>query len=320
MRHTGPRAQTLLVLRTQVEIDGQSAEWYVMGPAEEVEREWRRIEHTLWATQLALALALLGSTILAVRLGLRPLRRLQQHLVGIDLGRNASMGQSFGPDLDPLAATLDEVLQRNARMVDRARHQAADLSHALKKPLAVLHMEAQQSHVEGERLLEHVQTMSRTIDRHLARFATGASSAEAIDAVAVLKRLVELMQKIHAGKSLRWTMQSSEDAPMWWRGAASDLEEMAGNLLDNAAKWATRQVVLTLTPLPHQLQLQLDDDGPGLSESQIATACDRGQRFDERPGGHGLGLAIVQDIAETYGGQLVLSRSPLGGLRCTLLI
>lgn len=318
MRHNGPRAQALLVWRTQLELDGQRAEWYVMGPAEKVEREWRRIGQTLWVMQLALALSLLGSTILAVSLGLRPLRRLQEQLVGIDRGRNVNMGQGFGPDLDPLAVTLDHVLQRNARMVDRAHHQAADLSHALKKPLAVLNMEAQQTHVEGQRLREHVHIMSRTIDRHLARFASGAGSVEAIDAVAVLKRLVDLMQKIHAGKALRWTLSMVEDKPVWWRGAASDLEEMAGNLLDNAGKWASTQVVLTVMPSSSQLQLQLDDDGPGLSESQIARACDRGQRFDERPGGHGLGLAIVQDIAETYGGQLVLSSSSLGGLRCTL--
>lgn len=318
----GPQQQPLLGLHQPIMLGDIPAQWYVFGPAEDVQREWRRIDQILWITQLGLIAALLTLTILSVRLGLAPLRQLQARLRRIELGEESELGQGFGPDLTPLAETLDQVLRRNAQMIERARHQAADLSHALKKPLAVLALEAQNGHVDGRTLQAHLQTMSRTIDRHLARFGSGlgsgGSQAAALDPVPVLQRLVHLMRQIHAAQALNWSFESPAESTVRWRGAPSDLEEMAGNLLDNAGKWAQSQVVVNLQNESGRLCLVVHDDGPGLADDQLAEAVQRGRRFDERPGGQGLGLAIVQDLADIHGGKLQLGRSPLGGLRATL--
>ncbi len=316
LRLSDPRNQPLLGLRQGFRINDMAVELYVFGPLEETLAEWRRIDQVLLLTQLGLIVALMGWTVIQVRLGLSPLRRLQQTLLDIQQGRQERLGQGFGPDLDPIATAMDQVLQRNAQIVERARHHAADLSHALKKPLAVLGLQARNEQLAGACLQEQVQAMSHLIDRHLARFASGAGSTEIVNLSAVLSRLQGLMRQIHAEKSLRWQIHVADS--LRWRGSVSDLEEMVGNLLDNAGKWARHCVELSVTQAPEGLCIRVEDDGPSLAPPQMAQALERGLRFDEQVEGHGLGLAIVQDIVETYGGQLRMSRSPLGGLCCEL--
>ena len=290
----------------------------MFGPLEETLAEWRRIDRILLLTLLGLMLAMTACTVLQVRLGLLPLRRLQQALVDIQEGRQMRLEQSFGPDLDPMAEAMNQVLQGNARIVERARHQAADLGHALKKPLAVLAMQARNEQLPGASLQEQVLAMSHTIDRHLARFGSGAGSAERVPLPEALARLLMLMRQIHADKALDWRADMPET--LFWRGAVSDLEEMAGNLLDNAGKWAASRVEITVRAEPEHIRLRIEDDGAGMTPAQMQQALERGQRFDEKVEGHGLGLAIVQDIAETYEGRLHMRTSALGGLCCELLL
>jgi len=315
---TDPTQRPLLGVTQRLALDGESAQVYVFGPMDDTLAEWRRIDRILLTTQLVLLLSLALSTVLVVRVGLRPLRRLRQRLDQVHRGQARDVGQGFGPDLDPVAATVDQVLQRNAKVVERARHQAADLSHALKKPLAVLGIEARQASVPGPWLQAQVHAMSHTIDRHLARFGSGAGSSDWVEVLAVVHRIAALMAHIHHGKALRWDMPRARAAGPRWRGVASDLEEMLGNLLDNAGKWARRQVRVSVQGDAAGLLIAIEDDGPGLDAAQREQAAQRGRRFDENVGGHGLGLAIVRDIAETYGGELSLGTGELGGLRCEL--
>ena len=311
-----PRNRPLLGLRKRFVVHDAPVTLYVFGPLEETLSEWRRIDQILLLTQFCLILALMLWIVVQVRLGLSPLRRLQQTLLAIQNGHQARLGQGFGPDLDPMAAAVDQVLQHNARIVDRAQHQAADLSHALKKPLTVLGIQARNGVVSGALLQEQVVAMSHTIDRHLARFGSGAGCTTQIELPETLSRLLMLMRQIHADRQLDW--QIDLPVPLRWRGAASDLEEMVGNLLDNAGKWARRCVKISARQEAGGLCLCVEDDGPGLDAVQMSQALTRGQRFDEKTEGHGLGLAIVQDIAETYEGRLAMSGSLLGGLRCEL--
>lgn len=318
-----PQGRSLLGLREAVVVDGKPMQWHVFIPMDETAQELRRIDRILLLTQLGLLLAWELATVASVRFGLEPLRRLRESLARIESGAQAHAGGGFGPDLDPVAMRLDQVLRRNAEIVERARNRAADLGHALKKPLAVLGIEARKASVPGERLQAQVRAMSDTIDRHLARYGSGAGSTETVDVEQVLERVLELMRRIHGERGIAWDCACAPGAPgaFRWRGAASDLEEMLGNVLDNAGKWARSRVTVGIRrEHDGRLDILVDDDGPGMTPEQRAQAVERGRRFDERPNGHGLGLAIAQDIVETYGGRLTLSDSPLGGLRCVISI
>lgn len=311
----GPRQERLLVLEKDLDALGMPATLRVFGPMEQVLTDLDRIDRVLLGAASLFLLAVAIATWLQARVGLRPLQRLQAALGAVQTGHAPTVvrpGQGFGPDLDPLARTLDAVLERNARVVERARHQAADLSHALKKPLTVLSLEAQQAAPDRTTLQTQAQAMERVIDRHLARLASGAGSVGRTDAAAAARQVLALVQRLHAARDLRWTLQAP--GPVWWNGSPADLEEMLGNLLDNAGKWARSAVTVNVTPADGGVRIAIEDDGPGLPPEQREAALQRGQRFDQQAEGHGLGLAIASDIAETYGGTLTLETARCGGL------
>ncbi|MHA7600786.1 sensor histidine kinase [Alicycliphilus sp. T452] len=321
LRLAGPRGEPLLGLRRSV--DG-GAVLHVFGPAAETDAEVERIGQVLLSMQGVFIALLMLLTVLQVRIGLRPLRRLGAQLQRVRGGDATQIGAGYGPDLDPLAAQIDEVLERNARIVERSRHHAADLSHALKKPLALLAgAAAPQAHAQALRgqVLAQVAAMSGLIDRHLARAGSGAGDMRWIAVAPRLSAIVALMRTLHGARALDWEL----DAPagLRWNGEPTDLEEMAGNLLDNAGKWARARVRCTARALAGGgIEIRVEDDGAGLPAHQRAEAeaARRGRRFDEEVDGSGLGLAIVRDIAATYGGALTLGQGSLGGLGCTLVL
>lgn len=313
-RLIGPQNLQLMGIVRQVEIDGYPAKLHIYGPAAETEVELARLDRILLFTQLGLVIALLLSSLLQVRLGLIPLRRLRAKLSEVRAGTAECVGSHFSPDLDPLAEELDLVLARNAKIVTRARGHAADLSHALKKPLSILG--ADSALRENTLLHQQITSMSRLIDRHLTRAGSGAGSFSQIAVAERIAGLIALMQRLHSERAINW--ESRIDGGLFWRGEPTDFEEMLGNLLDNAAKWADSRIVIEAFVQQHELFIHIDDDGPGLSEAQIKESGIRGRRFDENVEGSGLGLVIAADIADTYGGDIVLSRSPLGGLRVAL--
>ncbi|HOI52411.1 MAG TPA: ATP-binding protein, partial [Azonexus sp.] len=226
----------------------------------------------------------------------------------------ASVGNDYGPELAPLAQELDLVLARNARIVDRARGHAADLSHALKKPLSLL---AADGELQRNALLrQQVGAMTQLIDRHLARAGSGAGSVRQVAVGDCIDSLIGLMQRLHRERGLSWQLDVNRD--LHWRGEQTDFEEMLGNLLDNAGKWARSRVSVRARRQHDEVVVEIGDDGPGLSAEQIRETGVRGRRFDEDVEGSGLGLAITGDIAETYAGELSLGRSPLGGLLACL--
>jgi len=310
----GPQAQDLIGLRQTIDIDGLSAVLHLYGPAEEITTALDQLDQTLFITQMALLAGLLISSAVQVHLGLRPLHRLRERLGLVSQGRSDKVGDGYGPELDPLARELDTVLARNARIVERARGHAADLSHALKKPLTLLHAE---STVQDHPMLrQQVNHMTQLIDRHLARAGSGAGAIKAIVVSERVSGLLALMQRLHAGRQLNW--QATIPPELHWRGEATDFEEMLGNLLDNAGKWATSTVCIRAGIDAGNLVVDIDDDGPGMSPAQLLACVKRGQRFDESVEGSGLGLVIARDIAETYGGEIKLSASGLGGLHVCL--
>lgn len=320
LRLSGPRDEPLLGLRRDGGDGG--AVLHVFGSAAETDAEVERIGQVLLSMQFFFIALLMLLTVLQVRIGLRPLRRLGAQLQRVRGGEAAQIGAGYGPDLDPLAAQIDEVLQRNARIVERSRHHAADLSHALKKPLALLAgaaaPQADAPALRGQ-VLAQVAAMSGLIDRHLARAGSGAGDMRWIALAPHLAAIVALMRSLHAARVLDWQLDVPDG--LRWNGEPTDLEEMAGNLLDNAGKWARARVRCTVRPQAGGgVEIVVEDDGEGMADEQLLQAGLRGRRFDESVAGTGLGLAIVADIAQTYGGTLALERGDAGGLRCTLAL
>lgn len=318
LRAEGPRGEGLVGVRRSLVLDEGQVMIDMFGPSADMEGEFDRLDRVLLATQAILIAVLLGSTAAQIRWGLRPLRRLQARLSEVHAGTAERVGEDFGPDLAPLAGEIDTVLERNARIVARARHHAADLSHALKKPLTLLGAEARRAEVAGHVVQAEVTAMTRLIERHLARAGSGAGERRRLNLQEPVAGLVALMQRLHAERGLDWHVDMAPH--LEWRGEPTDFEEMLGNLLDNAGKWARRRVVVTGQSVSGAVAITVEDDGPGIASSDLADAARRGRRFDESTEGSGLGLAIVAGIAETYQSSLTLEHGSLGGLRARLVL
>ncbi|MFP5285987.1 MAG: ATP-binding protein, partial [Thermoanaerobaculia bacterium] len=228
-------------------------------------------------------------------------------------------------EVQPLVNELNGLLEDRERAVARALATAGDLAHGLKTPLAVLAQEAERADVEGHHdlattLRQLVERMQRQVDYHLARARATASARAALglrcSVLPSVEGLVRTMRRLHAGRELRIDADVSPAHEI--RGRREDLDEMLGNLLDNACKWARSRVAISSAIDHAQLLISVDDDGPGLDPSMRAQVLQRGVRADQQVRGSGLGLAIVSDLAELYGGSVTLETSPLGGTRARL--
>lgn len=265
----------------------------------------------------ALAAALMLAAGVQVRYGLRPLRGIADTLARVRRGDSQRLDRDRLPtEVQPLAEHLNQLLDHHERMVARARTAAQDLAHALKTPLAVLDAEAQSptARLPAE-VRDQVARMRGVLERHLATGAP-ADTRQSADLAPALSSLLALMASAHRGRGLG--LDDRAASGLRFRGASDDLEEMLGNLLDNACKWARTRVVVAAGRRDDRLWIEVRDDGPGLPEALRASALKRGVRLDERMPGTGLGLAIVQDIAASYGGTLGLAQAPEGGLAARL--
>jgi signal transduction histidine kinase len=268
-----------------------------------------------------LAAGLAGAAIVQVVGGLRPLNRLRDELSQLREGSRSSLGGRYPSEVQPVVDELNAVLARNAEFVERARSQAGNLAHAVKTPLSVM---ANAAAAETGALAELVGTQvvlaRQQIDHHLARARAAAAaqlSGQRCRLRPALDGLLRVMQRLHAGRDLQIAVVSCPEH-LVMRGEAQDLQEMLGNLLDNAGKWAARQIEVSAAAVGKELRIDIDDDGPGIAAGQRAELLQRGVRGDEQVPGSGLGLAIVDDLARLYGGRLELLDAPLGGLRARL--
>jgi signal transduction histidine kinase len=276
----------------------------------------------IWSFAL-LGAGLIGAVIFQVRIGLLPLRRLPQALADIRDGKARRLAGDFPTEIEPLAAELNSLIGHSEEVVGRARTHVSNLAHALKTPLSVLTSEAQaQPGPLATAVMRQVEAMRRHVDHYLAR----ARAAGALDVIGtraqvapVLNDLARVLRRIHVEKNLTINVDCLPD--LAFRGEKQDLEEMTGNLIDNACKWAASRVYVTARALDGgKLLVCIGDDGPGLSEEDMAKVFERGERLDESVPGSGLGLAIVGDIAKLYGGGIELTKSEFGGLEARLTL
>ncbi len=317
---TGPLKQSLRVLAQQVTLPRAAAPVIVMVATD---RSQLDAQVASFRQRTALALAVLialwfAVLVTQVHYGLRPLAELGRIAAQVRNGENVRFPQQgLVKEVAPLAGQLNALLDHHQRMVVRARRSAEDLAHALKTPLTVLITEAEGDGSDWRQTLRsETARMQASIDRYLAA-GLGADSQQRTPVAPVVSALCGLMQRVHAARGLRFTCDS-EDAAVF-AGAREDLEEMLGNLLDNAGKWAAQAVRVDVARDSTQLRITVADDGPGLPPAQLERVLERGVRLDERASGSGLGLSIVADIAESYGGTLVLANDA-PGLRATVTL
>lgn len=270
----------------------------------------------------ALALALLVAAWLAVlasqvRFGLRPLKRLGVQVEQVRRGQLQRIDTAaLGAEIAPLGEELNVLLDHHQRMVARARTSAQDLAHALKTPLSVLAAEADGDGARWRQTLhEQGGRMQASVERYLAA-GLAVDHRQRVAVAPVAQALCRLMGRVHDARGVHFQVDAIDPA-LTCTGDAADLEEMLGNLLDNAGKWAARHVQVSARREADCVLIEVRDDGPGLAPSQLDAVLARGVRLDERESSSGLGLAIASDIAASHGGALALENAG-PGLRATL--
>lgn len=278
-------------------------------------------------TSLALALGILGLCLLAglavqVRLGLAPLTRLRADLASVRSGRRERVPADQPAEIAPVVAELNALLDQNAQNLERARGHVANLAHALKTPLATLSMAlAEPARDPDGALRRQVDDMDRRVRHHLRRARAAALAGSARGRTALAPRLSDLraaLARIHAEKGAAIDLDVPEALAVSCEG--QDLDEMLGNLVDNACRWCRARVRVSATTRDGAVAVVVEDDGPGLDPAAASAVMARGRRLDEGVPGHGFGLPITLELAELYGGGLSLGRSDLGGLRADLVL
>jgi signal transduction histidine kinase len=322
----GPQAQPLLLVERTVRIgEAPGTSWRLVVAADmaQTEQAVRGFNQILALSLAGLGLLLVLAALAQVTVGLAPLKTLQRALTQVRAGNEPRLQGSFPDELQPLIQDFNAVLERNAEATARARTQAGNLAHALKTPLAVMGQAA--GDAGGRETLpilvtEQVALAQRQLDWHLARARAAATQGLPGQRTAVgpvLQGLLRVMGKVHADRALEWRAPAPDEA-IWFAGEAQDLQEMLGNLLDNAGRWARDRVAVDLQQQGQRLQITINDDGPGIAPERRAAALTRGVRLDESAPGSGLGLHIVAELSGLYGGSVELGDSPLGGLRVRL--
>jgi len=291
-------------------------------PATQAVRQFSMIALGL-LTVLALGLTL--AIYMQVRSGLRPLFELRDSVVDIREGRASSVEGRYPKEIKPLADELNSLIGHNRAVVEYARTHVANLAHALKTPLAVLINEAGGKKSKLANIVKkQTATMNKQVDHHLrrARAATrGQSIGEKTSVEDTIVSLARTLGRIYRDKDLDFQVEIEKG--LYFRGEKRDLEEMVGNLLDNACKWSKEKVHVMVKMAPEsaaQISITIDDDGIGMAVDQYENVLQRGTRLDETTPGTGFGLSIVNDLATAYKGSLSLDKSPLGGLRTILLV
>jgi signal transduction histidine kinase len=271
---------------------------------------------------LSAVLCLAGGALL-VRRGLSRLHDLRSRLAGLHQSGGRLAGE-YPREVQPLVDDLNALLDHRDQALRRAVARAGDLAHGLKTPLAILAREAEGAGAAGqtaiaEAICEQVERMRRHVDYHLAHARAAAAGSTPGIRASVRESadgLVRALLRLYADQGIQIGVDAA--AALDVRAQREDLDEMLGNILDNACKWARSRIHLSCAAQDGHVVTIVDDDGAGLAEDMRSAVLERGVRADETTRGTGLGLAIVRDLAELYGGSIALDRSPAGGCRAVL--
>lgn len=326
-RVDGIVGEELEVFETEFVLDSQNriARFRVMGNRTELEDEISGFEWRLFTYLSLFGFGMIAINAIAILLGLQPLTRVRNALAMVREGTAQRLTGRFPAEIQPLANETNALIENNRRIVERSRTQVGNLAHSLKTPLAVMLNEGRAlGGTKGQLIADHATAMQKQIDHYLQRARVAAQRESVVYRTPVaplLQRMVRVMEKLTRGTRITLALPEAE---VVFAGEREDLEEVVGNLLENAMKWAHSAVKVSVEPVapageePPRFLLQIEDDGPGIPEDKAREALQRGKRLDETKPGTGLGLAIVADLVKEYGGTLRLERSAMGGLKAVV--
>lgn len=311
----GERVRAVARLAT---IEGRQAVFIAAEDRSQVDHDVRNFVAATALVFGLLAALLVGAVILQVRVGLRPLFRLQAEVAEVRRGTAERLREAYPTELKPLTDELNALVRHNQETVERQRTHVGNLAHALKTPISVMITEAgQRPGPLAEVVTRQADVMRQQVDHHLRRARAAARAqgqGERTSVAEVLDELSRTLERIFRDKGVTIDWDAPDD--LFFMGERQDLLEIAGNAMENAGKWCKTKVrVRAEAAGPERLTLTVDDDGPGLPPERREEVIRRGARLDESAPGSGLGLSIVDELARAYRGALQLADSPMGGLR-----
>ena len=322
----GIAGEELQVFESEFVLDAENriARFRVMGNRTELEAEIASFDRRLYSYLAAFGFGMIAINAAAILFGLRPLGRVSNALAMVREGSAQTLDGRFPTEIEPLANETNALIENNRRIVERARTQVGNLAHSLKTPLAVLVNEARAiGGAKGQVIAAQASAMQKHVEHYLQRARIAAQRDSVVYRTPVgptLQRLARVVEKLNPDLQLSLTLPDQE---IVFAGEREDLEEIVGNLLENAAKWAKGAVALTVDATGDegeqgQFSILVEDDGPGIPGDKARDVLKRGKRLDETKPGTGLGLAIVAELVNEYGGRLALERSMLGGLKAVV--
>jgi signal transduction histidine kinase len=320
-----PFGTQMRVVERAVTVNGEPLRVMVTGSLDEILELVDDFRGQTLIVLLAVAVMLAIMSFIVARIALRPLQRLGKAIEAVREGEEENIGGDYPSEIAPVAEEVNELLRSNTQIIERAKNQVGNLAHGLKTPIAVLRNEAAAAKANSlsRVVLSESEKMQQLVTTYLDRARISARSAvvgKKADSIHVMLRLVRVMEKLNPHITI--VMVRPDASLPWFRGDEGDLEEMAGNLLDNACKWAKGKIGVSMfaerSKTGATLLIKVEDDGPGLSEEQANAVLRRGVKLDEKVQGSGLGLDIVKELVDVYGGSLQLKRSVLGGLLAEL--
>ena len=317
--------QQLRVIEQNLKLFGSTHDYSFMvaGNFDELSAEVTSFRKALLTVLGLLGAGLLAAILAQVRYGLKPLVDMQHRLNDIRSGKIELLHDDFPAEIQPVADELNLLVQSNFEIIDRARMQVGNLAHALKTPISVLTNEARDSKSPlAIKVKEQIDVMRDQVNLYLDR-ARRAARAQTIgsstDVEPVLQSLARTLQRINRDRNL--TIEVNAPTTLRFRGERQDLEEMVGNVMDNACKWAKSKIFVSAKLMPVSsepgrawLVITVEDDGPGIPAANRADALKRGQRLDESKPGSGLGMSIILETASMYAGKVELADANNGGL------
>jgi signal transduction histidine kinase len=320
----GIDGEELEVLESEFVLDAQNrvGRFRVMGNRSELEDEIGIFEWRLFTYLSLFGIGMIAINAAAILLGLRPLSRVRASLALVRQGAAQRLDGRFPAEIEPLVNETNALIENNRRIVERSRTQVGNLAHSLKTPLAVLLNEGRAlGGDKGRLIVDQAASMQSQVDHYLRRARVAAQRDSVVyrtPVVPLVRRIVRVMEKLNPETRVSLRLPPAD---IVFAGEREDLEEIVGNLLENAMKWARGMVTISLAPATDaqgRFAITIDDDGPGIPEEKAREALKRGRRLDETKPGTGLGLAIVADLVNEYNGALELERSVLGGLKAVV--
>ena len=324
--HTN-QGQQLMALSKALVLDGTVPTPFLLTVAAdttELDQSIHQFQSKIQWYLAILAIALLSIVLWQMTIGLSPLSQLKKAMLRLRAGDSIAIEGRFPNEFSPLVDDFNSVLEQNHQLVTKARTKAGNLAHAIKTPLAVITNALESKTISDgdfrQLVLEQTTLAKEQIDWSLARAKTITRTRNITlktPVISAVQSIVRVMEKVYAEKSLAIAVEVLATS-IQFNGEERDLHEIVGNLIDNACKWASKRVLISIGPQHQWVCLSIEDDGPGISSDHYSHVVQRGTRLDALTPGTGLGLAIVDDLVTIYGGSIHMSQSPLGGLKVTV--